>query len=34
MKNLSESDLTAIAGHILMQPKIMGDQWGGGKTVR
>jgi photosystem II cytochrome c550 len=34
MKNLSDSDLTAIAGHILMQPKIMGDQWGGGKTVR
>lgn len=34
MKNLSDNDLTAIAGHILMQPKIMGDQWGGGKTVR
>jgi photosystem II cytochrome c550 len=34
MKNLSDSDLTAIAGHILMQPKIMGEQWGGGKTVR
>jgi photosystem II cytochrome c550 len=24
----------AIAGHILMQPKILGEQWGGGKTVR
>jgi photosystem II cytochrome c550 len=34
MKNLSDGDLTAIAGHILMQPKIMGEQWGGGKTVR
>jgi photosystem II cytochrome c550 len=34
MKNLSDADLTAIAGHILMQPKIMGEQWGGGKTVR
>ena len=34
MKNLSEDDMYAIAGHILMQPKIMGEQWGGGKTVR
>lgn len=34
MKNLSDDDLTSIAGHILMQPKIMGEQWGGGKTVR
>jgi photosystem II cytochrome c550 len=34
MKNLSDADLTAIAGHILMQPKIVGEQWGGGKTVR
>ncbi|MCY7335978.1 MAG: cytochrome c-550 [Chamaesiphon sp.] len=34
MKNLSEDDLYNIAGHILMQPKIMGEQWGGGKTVR
>jgi photosystem II cytochrome c550 len=34
MKNISDDDLTAIAGHILMQPKIMGEQWGGGKTVR
>lgn len=34
MKNLSDDDLYAISGHILMQPKIMGDQWGGGKTVR
>ena len=34
MKNLSEDDMYNIAGHILMQPKIMGEQWGGGKTVR
>ena len=34
MKNLSEKDMYAIAGHILMQPKILGEQWGGGKTVR
>jgi photosystem II cytochrome c550 len=34
MKNLSEDDLTAIAGHILVQPKILGDQWGGGKSTR
>jgi photosystem II cytochrome c550 len=34
MKNLSEDDMYAIAGHILMQPKIVGEQWGGGKTVR
>jgi photosystem II cytochrome c550 len=34
MKNLSEDDMYTIAGHILMQPKIVGEQWGGGKTVR
>ena len=34
MKNLSEDDLVAIAGHILMQPKIVGEKWGGGKAVR
>jgi photosystem II cytochrome c550 len=31
MRNLSEQDLEAIAGHILLQPKIVGDKWGGGK---
>ncbi|MBD2101572.1 photosystem II cytochrome c-550 [Leptolyngbya sp. FACHB-261] len=31
MANLSESDLYAIAGHILLQPKIVGSKWGGGK---
>ncbi|PSB01950.1 photosystem II cytochrome c-550 [Merismopedia glauca] len=34
MKNLSDEDLTAIAGHILIQPKIIGEQWGGGKSIR
>ncbi|MBW4513301.1 MAG: cytochrome c-550 [Scytonematopsis contorta HA4267-MV1] len=31
MRNLSDEDLKAIAGHILLQPKILGDKWGGGK---
>lgn len=31
MRNLTEDDLVAIAGHILLQPKIVGDKWGGGK---
>ncbi|PPS39927.1 photosystem II cytochrome c-550 [Chroococcidiopsis sp. TS-821] len=31
MRNLTEDDLVAIAGHILLQPKIVGDRWGGGK---
>lgn len=31
MRNLSEDDLKAIAGYILVQPKVMGEQWGGGK---
>jgi photosystem II cytochrome c550 len=34
MKNLSDEDLTAIAGHILIQPKVIGEQWGGGKSIR
>ncbi len=34
MRNLSDKDLTAIAGHILLQPKIIGNQWGGGKSIR
>jgi photosystem II cytochrome c550 len=34
MKNLSDDDMYDIAGHILMQPKIVGEKWGGGKTVR
>jgi photosystem II cytochrome c550 len=31
MRNLTDDDLTAIAGHILIQPKIVGIRWGGGK---
>jgi photosystem II cytochrome c550 len=31
MRNLTEDDLVAIAGHILLQPKVVGDKWGGGK---
>lgn len=34
MRNLTEDDLAAIAGHILLQPKVVGAQWGGGKPVR
>nr|YP_009244137.1 photosystem II cytochrome c550 [Gelidium elegans]AMK96379.1 photosystem II cytochrome c550 [Gelidium elegans] len=31
MRNLTDEDLFAIAGHILMQPKIAAEKWGGGK---
>lgn len=31
MKNLTDDDLKAIAGHILIQPKVVGIRWGGGK---
>jgi photosystem II cytochrome c550 len=31
MRNLTEDDLVAIAGHILLQPKVVGEKWGGGK---
>jgi photosystem II cytochrome c550 len=31
MRNLSEEDLYSIAGHILVQPKIVSEKWGGGK---
>ncbi|HEY9698501.1 MAG TPA: photosystem II cytochrome c-550 [Trichocoleus sp.] len=31
MRNLTNDDLTAIAGHILLQPKVVGEKWGGGK---
>nr|YP_001936410.1 photosystem II cytochrome c550 [Heterosigma akashiwo]ABV66016.1 cytochrome c550 [Heterosigma akashiwo]ABV70157.1 cytochrome c550 [Heterosigma akashiwo]BBA18223.1 cytochrome c550 [Heterosigma akashiwo]BBA18362.1 cytochrome c550 [Heterosigma akashiwo]BBA18501.1 cytochrome c550 [Heterosigma akashiwo] len=31
MRNLSEDDLYAIAGHILLQPKVVSEKWGGGK---
>ena len=32
MRNLTEDDLEAISAHILLMPKIRGDQWGAGKT--
>lgn len=31
MRSLSEEDLFAIAGHILSQPQIISEKWGGGK---
>ncbi|MEH2063063.1 MAG: photosystem II cytochrome c-550 [Nostoc sp.] len=31
MRNLTDDDLEAIAGHVLLQPKIVGTKWGGGK---
>lgn len=31
MRTLTEDDLYAIAGHILIQPKIVAEKWGGGK---
>ena len=31
MRSLSEDDLFAIAGHILLQPKVLTEKWGGGK---
>ncbi|MFP4219094.1 MAG: photosystem II cytochrome c-550 [Phormidium sp.] len=32
MRNLTDDDLFNIAGHILIQPKLRGTQWGGGKV--
>nr|YP_010338026.1 photosystem II cytochrome c550 [Timspurckia oligopyrenoides]UNJ17611.1 photosystem II cytochrome c550 [Timspurckia oligopyrenoides] len=31
MRSLSDDDLFAIAGHILLQPKVASEKWGGGK---
>ncbi len=31
MRNLNEEDFEAIAGYILLQPKVVGKKWGGGK---
>ena len=31
MKTLTDEDLFAIGGHILLQPKIVSEKWGGGK---
>ena len=32
MRNLTDDELYAVAGHILSQPKILGKRWGAGKT--
>jgi len=32
MRSLTEEDLVAISGHILLQPRVIGDMWGAGKT--
>ena len=31
MRNLDDEDLRLMAGYILVAPKVMGPQWGGGK---
>jgi photosystem II cytochrome c550 len=31
MRSLTDADLFAIAGHILVQPKVVNEKWGGGK---
>ena len=31
MRSVTDEDLTAIAGHILIQPKVLSEKWGGGK---
>jgi photosystem II cytochrome c550 len=31
VRSLTQDDLFAIAGHILVQPKIVAEKWGGGK---
>ena len=31
MRAITDEDLTAIAGHILLQPKVISEKWGGGK---
>jgi photosystem II cytochrome c550 len=32
MRNLTDDDLAAVAGHILIQPALRGILWGGGKV--
>lgn len=34
MRNLTEDDLYSIAGYIMLEPKVRGIQWGGGKYLR
>ena len=31
MRSLTDEDLYTIAGHIMLQPKIVSEKWGGGK---
>ena len=31
MRSLTDDDLYTIAGHIMLQPKIVSEKWGGGK---
>jgi photosystem II cytochrome c550 len=31
MRNLTDEQLRDIGGYILVQPKVLGDKWGGGK---
>ena len=31
MRSVTDEDLEAIAGHIMLQPKIVTEKWGGGK---
>jgi len=31
MRSITDEDLKAIAGHILLQPKVVAEKWGGGK---
>ena len=31
MRSLTDDDLYSIAGHIMLQPKIVSEKWGGGK---
>jgi photosystem II cytochrome c550 len=31
MRTLTDEDLFAISGHILLQPKVVAEKWGGGK---
>ena len=32
MRSVTDEDLVAISGHILLSPKILSEKWGGGKT--
>lgn len=32
MRSLTDEDLYSIAGHIMLQPKVLSEKWGGGKT--